>query len=97
MDNLFLNSYSKISNLNVSRETCNDFESLISMIQEKNRDINIISKKMREKHEIRDRHIIDSAQIIDFVNLNSNTTCDLGSGGGMPGLIVAIIMKKNKK
>ena len=96
MDNLFLNSYSKISNLNVSRETCNDFESLISMIQEKNRDINIISKKMREKHEIRDRHIIDSAQIIDFVDLNSNTTCDLGSGGGMPGLIVAIIMKKIK-
>ena len=48
MDNLFLNSYSKISNLNVSRETCNDFESLISMIQEKNRDINIISKKMRK-------------------------------------------------
>ncbi len=96
MDNLFLNSYSKISNLNVSRETCNDFESLISMIQEKNRDINIISKKMREKHEIRDRHIIDSAQIIDFIDLNSNTTCDLGSGGGMPGLIVAIIMKKIK-
>ena len=51
---------------------------------------------MREKHEIRDRHIIDSAQIIDFVDLNSNTTCDLGSGGGMPGLIVAIIMKKIK-
>ena len=96
MDNLFLNYYSKISNLNVSRETCNDFESLISMIQEKNRDINIISKKMSEKHEIRDRHILDSAQIIDFVDLKSNTTSDLGSGGGMPGLIVAIIMKKIK-
>ena len=27
MDNLILNSYSKISNLNVSRETCNEFES----------------------------------------------------------------------
>ena len=49
MDNLILNSYSKISSLNVSRETCNDFETLISMIQEKNREINIISKKMVEK------------------------------------------------
>ena len=96
MDNLILNSYSKISNLNVSRETCNELESLITMIQEKNQKINIISKKMYEKEAIRERHIIDSAQIIDFVDLNYNTTCDLGTGGGMPGLIVAIVMKKIK-
>ena len=96
MDNLILNSYSKIPNLNVSRETCNDLECLISMIQEKNKEINIISKKTDEKWVIRERHVIDSAQIVDFVDLNSNTTCDLGTGGGMPGLIVAIAMKKIK-
>ena len=96
MDNLILNSYSKIPNLNVSRETCNEFESLISMIQQKNSEINIISKKTKEKEEIRQRHILDSAQIIDFVDLNSNTTSDLGTGGGMPGLIVAIVMKNLK-
>ena len=96
MDNVILNSYSKIPNLNVSRETCNELERLISMIQEKNKEINIISKKTDEKMAIRERHIIDSAQIIDFVDLNCNTTCDLGTGGGMPGLIVAIAMKKIK-
>ena len=96
MDNVILNSYSKIPNLNVSRETCNDLECLISMIHEKNKEINIISKKTDEKWVIRERHILDSAQIIDFVDLNSNTTCDLGTGGGMPGLIVAIAMKKIK-
>ena len=96
MDNIILNTYSKISNLNVSRETCNELESLISMIQEKNKEINIISKKNDEKGAIRDRHIIDSAQIIDFVDLNHNTTCDLGTGGGMPGLIIAIAMKQLK-
>ena len=96
MDNQILNSYSKISNLNVSRETCNDLECLISMIQKKNREINIISKKMYEKEAIRERHIMDSAQIIDFVDLNYNTTSDLGTGGGMPGLIVAIVMKQIK-
>ena len=96
MDNQILNSYSKISNLDVSRETCNELETLISMIQEKNKEINIISREMFEKDQIRHRHIIDSAQIIDFVDLNSNTTCDLGTGGGMPGLIVAIVMKKIK-
>ena len=96
MDNVILNSYSRIPNLNVSRETCNELESLISMIQVKNKEINIISKKIFEKKEIRERHIIDSAQIIDIVDLNSNTTCDLGTGGGMPGLIIAIVMKKMK-
>ena len=49
-----------------------------------------------EKEGIRDRHIIDSAQITDFIDLNCNTTTDLGTGGGMPGLIVAIVMKQIK-
>ena len=96
MDNVILNSYSRIPSLNVSRETCNELESLISMIQVKNKEINIISKKISEKKEIRERHIIDSAQIIDIVDLNSNTTSDLGTGGGMPGLVVAVVMKKLK-
>ena len=96
MDNVILNSYSKIPNLDVSRETCNDLETLISMIREKNREINLISKKTSEKTTIRDRHIIDSAQIIDIVDLNSNTTSDLGTGGGMPGLVIAVMMKKLK-
>ena len=96
MDNQIFNSYSKISNLNVSRETCNEFESLISMIQQKNEEINLISREIHKKEQIRERHIIDSAQIIDFVDLNSNTTCDLGTGGGMPGLIIAIVMKQLK-
>ena len=97
MDSIISKNYSKISNLNVSRETCNELESLIKMIQEKNREINIISKKTSEKEAIRHRHIIDSAQIVDFIDLNSNTTSDLGSGGGMPGMIIAILMKKLKK
>ena len=53
MDNQILNSYSKISNLNVSRETCNELESLISMIQEKNRKINIISRETHDNDQIR--------------------------------------------
>ena len=96
MDQEILNSYSRINHLNVSRETFLDFENYISMILEKNKKINIISQKTASKKAIIDRHIIDSAQIIDFVDLNSNTTTDLGSGGGMPGIIVAIILKNMK-
>jgi len=97
MDSKISKNYPQIKNFDVSRETCKDLESLISMILKKNQDINIISKKNSDKEAIRQRHIIDSAQIIDFVDLNTNTTSDLGSGGGMPGLIIAILMKKIKK
>ena len=96
MDSTISKNYSQILKFHVSRETCNDLECFISMIQKKNKEINIISKKNSKKEEIRQRHIVDSAQIVDFVDLNSNTTSDLGSGGGMPGLIIAILMKKLK-
>ena len=96
MDSIISKNYSQILKLDVSRETCNELESLISMIQKKNQEINIISKKSSKKQDIRQRHIVDSAQIVDFVDLKSNTTSDLGTGGGMPGLIIAILMKKLK-
>jgi len=96
MDQVFTNFYSNISKFNVSRETCNELEVLVSMILEKNKKINLISRKILEKEAIRYRHIIDSAQIIDFVDINSNTTYDLGSGAGLPGLVVAIAMKNLK-
>ena len=96
MDQEILNSYSRLNYLNVSRETFLDLENYISMIIEKNKKINIISQKTSSKKAIIDRHIIDSAQIIDFVNFNCNTTTDLGSGSGMPGIVVAIILKNMK-
>ncbi len=96
MDSIISKNYSKITKFEVSRETCNELENFISMIKKKNEEINIISRKNSDQGVIRQRHIVDSAQIIDFVDLNSNTTSDLGSGGGIPGLIIAILMKKLK-
>ena len=49
MDQEIINSYSKLSGFNVSRETYLDFESYISMILEKNEKINLISDKFSEK------------------------------------------------
>ena len=92
-----LNKYSSLNQLNVSRETFSDFEIFINMIIEKNSEINIISKKNSNSEDIRTRHIIDTAQAVDFIDLNFNTTSDLGSGGGMPGIITAIMLKNIKK
>lgn len=95
MDNI-LNTYSEINHLNVSREACLDFEKFIDLVIEKNNSINIISKNTATKEIIRKRHVIDSAQAIDFIELNKDIT-DLGSGGGFPGIIIAIIAKHQKR
>ena len=96
MDQEILNSYTKLNHLNVPRETFLDFEKYISLILQKNQKINIISKNTALKKTIIERHIIDSAQAIDFVDLNSNIITDLGSGAGFPGIVVAIILKNMK-
>ena len=91
-----LKKYSLLKNHNVSRETFLDFEEFITMLKEKNEEINIISKETAKNEVIRDRHIVDSAQIIEFVDLNSNIITDIGSGGGMPGIIISIMIKNLK-
>ena len=97
MDQEILKLLSKLNDLNVPRETFLDFENYTSMIIEKNEKINIISQNTSSKKSIIERHIIDSAQIIDFIDFKCNTTTDLGSGAGLPGIVVAIILKNMNK
>ena len=97
MEQQIIKTYDRLNSLNVSRETFLDFEIFISMMLEKNKEINIISQETAKDENVRERHIIDSAQIIDFINFNKNIVTDLGSGGGMPGIVIAIILKNMKK
>ena len=96
MEEILEKKYSLLKYQNVSRETFIDFESYVSMLKEKNQEINIISKETAKNELIRDRHIIDSAQIIEFVDLNSDIITDIGSGAGLPGIIVSIMIKNLK-
>ena len=93
----FSNKYPLLKDKNVPRETFIDFERFISMLKNKNQEINIISKETAKNELIRERHIEDSAQVIDFVDLNSNIITDIGSGGGMPGIVISIMIKNLKK
>ena len=93
IDSNFFN-YSCLEPLNVSRETFPDLEEYRKIIIKKNRTINLISKQTEENS--RERHIIDSAQIIDFIDLNRSICTDIGSGSGLPGIVLAIIMKHKK-
>ena len=95
MEEIF-KKYSLLKDQNVPRETLIEFELFISMLQQRNEEINIISKETAKNEVIRERHIVDSAQIIEFVDLNSSIIIDIGSGGGMPGIIISIIIKNQK-
>ena len=92
-----LKKYPLLKDQNVPRETFLDFESFISMLQRRNEEINIISKESAKNDIIRERHIVDSAQVIDFVDLNSTIITDIGSGGGLPGIIISIMIKNMKE
>ena len=62
---------------------------------EKNRKYNLISKST--ENSIWFRHILDSAQIINFIdNKISNNIADFGPGAGFPGLILAIQSKSSR-
>ena len=91
-----LKKYPLLRDQNVPRETFIEFEIFLSMLQQRNEEINIISKETAKNEVIRERHIVDSAQIIDFVDLNSNIITDMGSGGGMPGIIISSMTKNVK-
>ena len=85
----------KIVDLNVSRGTLKELEDYSKSIILKNKTINLISKTT-EKF-IKNRHIADSAQTIDFIDKNDIKICtDLGSGAGLPGIVLGILMKPKK-
>ena len=86
--------YSKLEPLNVSRETFPELEKFRSLIIEKNKVISLISANSETIS--RERHIIDSAQAIDFIEKNDKICTDIGSGSGLPGIVLAIIMKHKK-
>ncbi len=90
IDSNFLN-YSCLEPLNVSRETFPELEKFRQTIIEKNKIINLISRDSVDNSK--ERHIIDSAQIIDLIDLKSSICTDIGSGSGLPGIVLAIIMK----
>tara|TARA_B100001996_G_C18534385_1_gene544352 strand:- start:259 stop:894 length:636 start_codon:yes stop_codon:yes gene_type:complete len=93
IDSNILN-YSCLEPLNVSRETFPELEEFRQIIIKKNKDINLISKQTEDISK--ERHIIDSAQIIDLIDLNMPICTDIGSGSGLPGIVLAIIMKHKK-
>jgi 16S rRNA (guanine527-N7)-methyltransferase len=73
----------------VSRETLARLQSYVDLLVAWNRRINLVGP--RTIGDVWRRHILDSAQLRPFITPKSRVLIDLGSGAGLPGLILAIL------
>ena len=80
--------------LNVSRETAEDLQKYQDMLLQWTKTINLISPTTVS--DAWQRHILDSAQIFRLIPKNAAHLVDLGSGGGLPGIVVAIMAKAER-
>lgn len=74
----------------VSRETLDRLELYDSLIRKWQPTINLVAPRTLEA--VWHRHFADSAQLIEFIPETAKTLVDLGSGGGFPGLVLAIML-----
>ena len=87
-------NYPVLDKFNVPRETFSELDEFKELIIQKNKEINLISSK--SINNLRNRHILDCAQVIDLIDINSKTCTDIGSGAGLPGIVLSIILKGKK-
>ena len=80
--------------LQVSRETIEGLNIYEALLLENNRKLNLISKST--ENIIKTRHILDSIQVIDFINKNSKICADLGTGAGFPGIVLSLMFREKK-
>ena len=88
------NHYEIVDFLQVSRETINSLNYYEDLLLNNNKKFNLISKNTEKI--IKTRHILDSAQVIDFIDKNSKICADLGTGAGFPGIVLSILFKERK-
>ncbi len=73
---------------NVSRETMDRLQILVDMLVKWNRSAGLVADATLE--EVWERHILDSYQLLDHFPFGIRKVVDIGTGGGFPGLVLAI-------
>ena len=76
------------NHLNYSARSISDIKIFIKELLRVNKKHNFISKST--ENIIWHRHVLDSAQLVKFIDFSKGSLSDLGSGAGFPGLILAL-------
>ena len=78
--------------LNFSDHSIEKLKKFTNLVLKENQNYNLIAKST--EYQIWHRHILDSAQLVKFIDFNVNSLADLGTGAGFPGLVLEIFNKK---
>ena len=73
----------------VSRETFDLLDRYVELLREESEHQNLIARSTLD--EVWTRHILDSAQLIRFAPRPDSLWLDIGSGAGLPGIVIAIL------
>ena len=79
--------------LNFNDRSIEKLKRFVKLVLSENKNHNLIAKSTETL--IWDRHILDSAQLVKFIDFKSLSLADLGSGAGFPGIVIEIF-NKNK-
>tara|TARA_B100001027_G_scaffold192253_1_gene146974 strand:+ start:611 stop:1225 length:615 start_codon:yes stop_codon:yes gene_type:complete len=79
--------------LNFSNQSIDKLKEFANLVLKENKNHNLIAKST--ENQIWYRHILDSAQLVRFIDFNLKSLADLGTGAGFPGLVLEIY-NKNK-
>ena len=90
---IFKLEYSKIDSNDFKKDYLEKLKKFTNLVLKENKNYNLISKSTENQFWF--RHILDSAQLVKFIDFNLNSMADLGTGAGFPGLVVEIF-NKNK-
>ena len=84
-----------LNKLNFTQDALYKLDAFSKEVIEYNKKFNLISKSTVEN--IWDRHILDSAQLVKFIEFKDGSNLsDLGSGAGFPGIVLAIFNRNPK-
>ena len=75
----------------VSRETLEKLERFVALLREENARQNLVSAATMENAW--ERHVVDSAQLVRFEPFAAASWVDIGSGAGLPGIVVATMVE----
>tara|TARA_B100001059_G_scaffold221628_1_gene244767 strand:+ start:54 stop:665 length:612 start_codon:yes stop_codon:yes gene_type:complete len=76
------------NNLHFSTKSIEKLQIFINALISANKKHNFISKTTEV--DVWHRHVLDSAQLVKFIDFSKGALSDLGSGAGFPGLVLAI-------
>ena len=79
--------------LNVSRETMEKFDIYLMWLKNWQKNLNLVGSSTFD--DPWRRHILDSGQITKFIRNKNDQIIDVGSGAGLPGIVLSIMGYKN--